>query len=144
MTYVGIDPGAKGAFAILDNGTVDVLPLDMEEFTAAMRRLDPKQTRVVLEHVSAMPGQGVVSMFTFGTGWGRIMGVLDALRIPYELVKPQKWKKAFSVTGDKNSSIAVAKRLYPGIDLRRTERSRKDDDGLAEALLMAEYARRML
>jgi crossover junction endodeoxyribonuclease RuvC len=144
MTYVGIDPGAKGAFAILDNGTVDVLPLDMEEFTAAMRRLDPKQTRVVLEHVSAMPGQGVVSMFTFGTGWGRIMGVLEALRIPYELVKPQKWKKAFSVTGDKNSSIAVAKRLYPGIDLRRTERSRKDDDGLAEALLMAEYARRTL
>ena len=144
MTYVGIAPGAKGAFAMLDTGTVDVLPLDMEEFTAAMRRLDPKQTRVVLEHVSAMPGQGVVSMFTFGTGWGRIMGVLEALRIPYELVKPQKWKKAFSVTGDKNSSIAVAKRLYPGIDLRRTERSHKDDDGLAEALLMAEYARRTL
>ncbi len=144
MTYVGIDPGAKGAFAMLDTGTVDVLPLDMEEFTAAMRRLDPKQTRVVLEHVSAMPGQGVVSMFSFGTGWGRIMGVLDALRIPYELVRPQKWKKAFSVTGDKNSSIAVAKRLFPGIDLHRTERSRKDDDGLAEALLMAEYARRTL
>lgn len=144
MTYVGIDPGAHGAFAMLDVGTVDVLPLDMEEFTAAMRRLDPKQTRVVLEHVSAMPGQGVVSMFSFGTGWGRIMGVLDALRIPYELVRPQKWKRAFSVTGDKNSSIAVAKRLFPGIDLRRTDRSRKDDDGLAEALLMAEYARRTL
>jgi len=45
---------------------------------------------------------------------------------------------------DKNSSIEVAKRLFPGIDLRRTERSRKDDDGLAEALLMAEYARRTL
>lgn len=144
MTYVGIDPGAKGAFAMLDTGTVDVLPLDMEEFTAAMRRLDPKHTRVVLEHVSAMPGQGVVSMFTFGAGWGRIMGVLDALRIPYELVRPQKWKKTFSVTSDKNSSIEVAKRLYPGIDLRRSERSRKDDDGLAEALLMAEYARRTL
>ncbi|MBQ1805433.1 MAG: hypothetical protein II010_05975 [Oscillospiraceae bacterium] len=144
MTYVGIDPGAKGAFAILDVGTVDVLPLDMEEFTAAMRRLDPKHTRVVLEHVSAMPGQGVVSMFTFGAGWGRIMGVLDALRIPYELVRPQKWKKTFSVTSDKNSSIEVAKRLFPGIDLHRTERSRKDDDGLAEALLMAEYARRTL
>ncbi len=144
MTYVGIDPGAKGAFAVLDDGAVDVLPLDMDAFTAAMRRLDPKNTRVVLEHVSAMPGQGVVSMFSFGTGWGRIMGVLEALRIPYELVKPQKWKKAFSVTSDKNSSIAVAKRLFPGIDLRRTERSHKDDDGLAEALLMAEYARRML
>ena len=91
-----------------------------------------------------MPGQGVVSMFTFGTGWGRIMGVLDALRIPYELVRPQKWKKAFSVTSDKNSSIAVCKRLFPDVSLKRTERCVKDDDGMAEALLMAEYARRKL
>jgi hypothetical protein len=70
--------------------------------------------------------------------------LLQAYGIAYELIRPQKWKKEFSITGDKNSSIAVCKRLFPDVSLLRTERSRKDDDNLAEALLMAEYARRKL
>lgn len=97
-----------------------------------------------LEHVSAMPGQGTTSMFTFGQNFGFIQGVLTAYGIPFELVRPQKWKKEFSITGDKNSSIAVCKRLFPNVSLLRTERCRKEDDGMAEALLMAEYARRKL
>ena len=97
-----------------------------------------------VEHVGAMPGQGVTSMFNFGQNFGYIKGLLEAFQIPYELVRPQKWKKEFGITGDKNSSIEVCKRLFPGVSLRRTERFRKDDDGMAEALLMAEYARRHL
>ena len=83
-------------------------------------------------------------MFKFGENFGFIQGVLKSLGIPYELVRPQKWKKEFSITADKNTSIEVCKRLFPGVDLKRTERCRKDDDGIAEALLMAEYARRKL
>ncbi len=83
-------------------------------------------------------------MFTFGQNFGFIQGVLKAYGIPFELVRPQKWKKEFSVTGDKNSSVAVCKRLFPGVSLLRSDKCRKDDDGMAEALLMAEYARRKL
>jgi hypothetical protein len=73
-----------------------------------------------------------------------IKGLLKAFRISYELVPPQKWKKEFSVTADKNTSIEVAKRLFPNSDFRRTERCKSPHDGKCEALLMAEYARRKL
>ena len=89
-----------------------------------------------------MPGQGVVSMFNFGMNFGFIQGVLKAYRIPYELVTPQKWKKEFSCTSDKNTSIEVCKRLFPKVNLKATERCKKDHDGMAEALLIAEYGRR--
>jgi crossover junction endodeoxyribonuclease RuvC len=82
-------------------------------------------------------------MFNFGENFGFICGVLEALKIPYELVRPQKWKRMFSCTSDKNTSIEVAKRLFPSAQLMRTDRCRKPDDGMAEALLMAEYARRI-
>lgn len=97
-----------------------------------------------LEHVGAMPGQGVVSMFNFGQNFGFIQGVLKAHAIPYELVRPAKWKKEFGITKDKNTSIEVCKRLFPNVNLKRTERCRKDDDGLAESLLLASYAQRKL
>lgn len=96
----------------------------------------------VIERVHAMPKQGVSSSFNFGVNYGMIMGLLEALSIPYETVLPQKWKREFGVTADKNTSIAVAKRMFPEVDLRRTDRCKVDHDGKAEALLMAEYARR--
>lgn len=70
-------------------------------------------------------------------------GDINPLKVG-DLVTPQKWKKEFQITGDKNSSIAICKRLFPDIDLRRTERCRKDDDGMIESFLLAEYARRKL
>ncbi|MBQ8737780.1 MAG: hypothetical protein IJY78_08200 [Bacteroidaceae bacterium] len=97
-----------------------------------------------VESVSAMPGQGVTSMFNFGKGFGWTLGTLEAYDVPYELIRPQKWKKEFSVTSDKNTSIAVCKRLFPHVSLLPTERCRKDNDGMAEAMLMAEYARRKM
>ena len=144
MIYIGIDPGKAGALAIINGDDVEIIPFDEEEYIKALEKYSFYRKACVLEHVSAMPGQGVTSMFNFGANFGWIQGVLQALSVPYELVRPQKWKKEFSITGDKNSSIAVCKRLFPDVSLLPTERCRKDNDGMAEALLMAEYARRKL
>ena len=90
-----------------------------------------------------MPKQGVTSMFNFGVSFGYIQGVIEAFEIPYELVSPQKWKKHFGLDNDKSKSIAKCKHLFPGVSLLPTERCRKDSDGMAEALLIALYAKRV-
>ena len=148
MISVGIDPGKNGGFAVLVDGRCACAKKwDDVAFIAAMQEVSSKPVsaiRVCVEKVGAMPHQGVTSMFTFGANFGFIQGMLQALEIPYELIRPQKWKKEFGVTGDKNMSIDVCKRLYPDVSLLPTERSRKENDGMAEALLMAEYARRKL
>lgn len=145
MIYIGIDPGKKGALAEIRGESIAFALFEDGHYADVIRGvLGMDDVRVCLEHVGAMPGQGVTSMFNFGQNFGYIKGLLEAFQVPYELVRPQKWKKEFSITGDKNSSIEVCKRLFPGVSLHRTERCRKDDDGMAEALLMAEYARRHL
>lgn len=145
MTYLGIDPGKKGALAILrESGAVEVVPFDPEAYLAAFRSLAPTGARCVLEHVGAMPGNGGVSMFSFGENFGTIQGMLAATGIPFQLVRPQKWKKEYTLDHTKEKSIEVCKRLFPGVNLKRTDRSRKEDDNIAEAVLMAEYARRHL
>lgn len=158
MIYIGIDPGKNGGIAVIhdklpkpvnitvykysDDDLIDVIDVCTKGSSIAVHR--DEEIKCVLEKVNAMPGQGVVSMFNFGQNFGFIQGVLKAYEIPFELVPPQKWKKEFSVTSDKNTSIEVAKRLFPGVNLKATERCKKDHDGMAEALLMAEYARRHL
>lgn len=144
MTYIGIDPGKKGGFAVISGDVVYACPWDEQKFIDEMKIVSLEKAVVCLEHVGAMPGQGVTSMFTFGEGFGFIQGVLKAFGIPYELVRPQKWKKEFSITSDKNSSVEVCKRLFPKVSLLPSDRARKEADGMAEALLMAEYARRKL
>lgn len=143
MIYIGIDPGKDGAMAVLwEDGKIDVIPFSTDGYIEEMQHLYPLKSRCCLERVGSMPGQGVTSMFKFGENYGFIQGLLTAYCIPYELVTPQKWKKEFQITGDKNSSIAVCKRLFPDVSLRRTERCKKDHDGMAEALLLACYAKR--
>lgn len=83
-------------------------------------------------------------MFNFGANFGYIQGILEALRFPYELIAPQKWKKEFSLTSDKKASIRTAQRLFPGVSLLADKHCRVESDGMAEALLLAEYARRKL
>lgn len=142
-TYIGIDPGKDGALAVLyPDGSVYVLPFDKAGYVSVLTGLHEGYVKAILEHVGAMPGQGSVSMFHFGENFGWLQGVLDTLMIPYELVRPQKWKKEFSCTSDKNTSIKVAKRLFPKTDLRRTPKCKGPHDGICEALLMAEYGRR--
>ena len=144
--YVGIDPGKSGAIAIiLQDGTVETYTFDANVYVHTLRFLSQKYTPICcLEKVGAMPGQGVVSMFNFGHNFGFIEGLLQAYGVPYQLVPPQTWKKEFSLTSDKAKSIEVCQKLFPNANLMATNRSRKPNDGIAEAVLMAEYARRKL
>ena len=81
-------------------------------------------------------------MFNFGKAYGYILGALDISMVSYELVTPQAWKKEFHLSADKKTSIECCKRLFPTVELRRNMQCRTDHDGMAEALLIAEYARR--
>lgn len=145
MIYIGIDPGKSGALAVIwTNEEVEVVPFGENEYRSILHDVDSRNAKCCLERVGAMPKQGVNSMFHFGENYGFIQGRLTAYSIPYELVTPQKWKKEFQVTGDKNSSIDVCKRLFPDVSLRKTDRCRKDDDNMAEALLLACYAKRRM
>lgn len=152
---IGIDPGKDGGFSIIwDNGLIDCYAWDDDAFVSAMRGvyivarpdellLRPKVACCV-EKVGAMPGQGVTSMFSFGKSLGFIEGVLQAYHISYQLVPPAKWKKEFSLNSSKQKSVEICKKLFPNVNLRRTEKCKKDHDGMAESLLMAEFARRRL
>lgn len=145
--YIGIDPGKSGALAMIrGDGDIRVWPFNSAEYVEVLTGLTSisREIKCCVEKVSAMPGQGVVSMFNFGHNLGLIEGVLQANRIPYQLVPPQTWKKEFSLNSDKAKSIEVCQKLFPNVSLLATERSRKPNDGMAEALLMAEYARRKL
>lgn len=146
-TYIGVDPGKSGAMAIIHAlGNVEVIPFDAVNYSLALARVRSGAYPVTccVEKVSAMPGQGVVSMFNFGHNLGVIEGLLRGYGIPYQLVPPQTWKKEFSLSSDKNKSIEVCQKLFPKVSLLATERSRKPSDGIAEAVLIAEYARRKL
>ena len=143
MIYIGIDPGKNGGIAIIDSDGAIAFPFSEERLLIELDGIAQEYECICcLEHVHAMPKQGVSSTFNFGMNFGFIQGVLKAYSIPYELVTPQKWKKEFSCTSDKNTSIEVCKRLFPNVNLKATERCKKDHDGLAEALLIAEYGRR--
>lgn len=145
MIYIGVDPGAKGGYAYIVGNEIRAFPWDDVFFVHDMRFLERQHEGIVaaVERVGAMHGQGVKSMFSFGRSAGYIEGVLTALGIPYQTVPPVKWKKEYSLIGkDKQASIITCRKLFPELDLKRTERCRTDSDGKAEAALLAEYARR--
>lgn len=149
--YIGIDPGKSGAMAVIRSSAhspekIEVVPFDAAQYSLTLARISSGVCPVTccVEKVGAMPGQGVVSMFNFGHNLGLIEGLLRAYGIPYQLVPPQTWKKEFSLSSDKAKSIEVCQKLFPDVSLLATERSRKPNDGMAEALLMAEYARRKM
>ncbi len=95
----------------------------------------------VVERVSAMPGNGAVSMFNFGRSYGDVRGVIGALDIPLHFVTPQKWKKHFGLTSDKDQSRLRAIRMFPAV---ADQFKRKKDDGRAEAALIALYGAEVL
>lgn len=157
MSFViGIDPGASGAVAILQKDGVFVHVFDMPAVEVKIggkskRRVSPEMLAAELklyadqgatawvEHVSAMPGQGVSSMFAFGESFGLARGVLAGLRVPTYTVPPAVWKRAMQLNSGKDGSRAKAAQLWPE---QAGEFKRVKDDGRAEAALIAEWGRR--
>lgn len=145
MIYIGIDPGKKGAYAFVadDGDGAEVYAWDDNGFVESMKALSVGRCVACVEKVGARPGQGTVSMFSFGQSFGFILGVLTAFGIPYQLVPPRKWKAEYGLLNtQKQASVDVAKRLFPEVSFLPTERCRKESDGMSDAVLMAEYARR--
>ena len=144
MFYIGIDPGAKGGIAVISDDGISVFPYSDSQLLNTVSSLTNENTRCCLEQVHAMPKQGVSSTFKFGVSYGFIKGVLESHDISYQEIPPQRWKKEFGLNSDKAASIDVCRHLFPSATLRASDRCRTDNDGMAEALLMAEYARRKL
>ena len=148
--FLGIDPGKNGGVAYIDtkDGVIGTEAYDVKKLVDLCREIyhgnDARRTVCCLEKVGARPGQGVVSMFNFGQSVGYIKGVLESFGIPYQEITPQKWKKEFGLASDKALSVEVCRKLFPDIGLLATPKCKKPHDGMAEALLMAEYARRKL
>lgn len=165
MAFAGIDIGAKGGIAVLsETGAVlhlRAMPSMAGKFTIplmvdALREVDeharlhsPGGIRFcILEQVGAFPGQGVSSMFSFGYNAGSIEGCISSLSWPYQLVRPQVWQKMMHVgihsgVDPKVKSLMAAKRLFPKETFLATSRSLKPHDGIIDAILMAEYGRRI-
>ena len=140
MIYFGLDPGKSGAVAaVWDDGQPfsQCLRLDATEHDIAswFLQFDLADCSAVIEKVHSTPQMGVTSAFTFGRGYGLLLGILSSHRIPFAEVSPQKWQKAMEclTKGDKNVSKRKAQQLWPAITI--THRN-------ADAMLIAEYARR--
>lgn len=145
MVYIGIDPGKNGGIAwIKDSGKAEAERLNIDSLATLLRVITAQNaipSICYVERVHSMPKQGVVSTWSFAMNYGFILGTLRAVGIPSEVVQPAVWKRAMGVTADKRTSIRRCKELFPDIDLKATARCRKDHDGMAEALLIAEYGR---
>jgi crossover junction endodeoxyribonuclease RuvC len=151
MLYLGIDTGvANGALgAINHNGEyVDSFMIDHKDKhilalvfkSRILSIVDPREgAEICMEQVHSMPNQGVSSTFAFGRAVGVISAVCELTRYPVHMVTPQKWKKHFGLTADKNEALDLARKLFPAAKLKL-----KKDINRAEALLIAEYLRQML
>ncbi len=153
MTIIGIDPGQKGGLAFL-SGVVSAYPmplagkeLDIVAITDLFYSVQHSgwewPSLAVIEKCHAMPGQGTVSMFKFGKGYGTLLGILGALKIPTMLVTPQAWKKVVlaGTKKDKDAAIEYVRMKYPDFNLI-LPRCRKPHDGMADAICLAEYGQR--
>jgi crossover junction endodeoxyribonuclease RuvC len=157
MVVIGIDPGLDGAVAIIhspveidifDTPTLTVVgeksrrKYNAAAMAAILEPLQTEQALIVLESVHSMPKQGVASSFNFGEGLGIWKGIIAAYKLPLEMPSPQRWKKAILADQgkDKDASRYKAIQLFPSL---AEQLSRKKDDGRAEAVLLAEYGRRL-
>ena len=153
MMIFGIDPGVSGAISILEDKKI-IEVYDMPTMIDGKKnkkqvngsqvanifkeKIDSKrEISVVVEHVNAMPGQGVTSMFNFGQSFGVIKGVCSALSLPIHFIRPTKWKKHFNlINTNKDASRTKVIEIYPEIS---SKLSRKKDSNKADAILIARY-----
>jgi len=165
VTFVGVDPGKSGAIAILwDYGTVEISPMPIIVSGKSRPQYDIGQIKelfwdfirpgsgphgvfVSVERSQALPPRmgGSIANFERGVsrGWEWL---LTALAIPFQMVAPRSWQATMLIgtagTDTKQRAAIAAQRLFPGVNLKRTERTRKLDAGFCDALLLAEYGRR--
>ena len=155
MLIIAIDPGINGAICFFENGEVkEVLEMPtMAEGKKNKRQVNGRQIyneissrienyklqdiNVVVEQVSAMPGQGVTSMFNFGQSFGVIKGICSAMQLPIFFVRPAKWKKYFNlINSEKDASRTRAIEIFPYFS---SELSKKKDANKADAILIASF-----
>ena len=135
----GVDPGANGAIALLNSGSLILSVLRLKDKTGAEIKdwLNAQlenysgDFEAAVEQVASSPQMGVVSAFTFGKGYGQLLGLLAGLEIPYRFVRPQVWQKSLGCLskGNKNITKAFAHRTWP-----KYKATHADADALCIAL----------
>ena len=155
MLIIGIDPGISGSICFFQDGIIkDVveMPTMIEgkknkrqvngsqicnEISEKIKKMDKKNIKVVIEHVTAMPGQGVTSMFNFGQSFGILKGICSAMQLSVYFVRPAMWKKYFNlINSEKDASRARAIEIFPYYS---SHLSRKKDSNKADAILIASF-----
>ena len=155
MLIIGIDPGISGSICFLEDGIIkDVLEMPtmtegkknkkqvngsqiFNEISLRTKTYEKKNIKVVIEQVSAMPGQGVTSMFNFGQSFGILKGICSAMQLPIYFVRPAKWKKYFNlINSEKDASRTRAIEIFPYFS---SNLSKKKDSNKADAILIASY-----
>ena len=155
MLIIGIDPGISGSICFFQDGVInDVVEMPtmtegkknkkqvngsqiFNEIKERVKKIDNKDIKVVIEQVSAMPGQGVTSMFNFGQSFGILKGICSAMQLSVYFVRPAKWKKYFNlINSEKDASRTRAIEIFPYYS---SNLSRKKDSNKADAILIASY-----
>jgi crossover junction endodeoxyribonuclease RuvC len=155
MLVIGIDPGITGSLCFFEDGKiVDLIEMPnmadgkkqkkqvngaqiYNEILLRTKNVEKKNIKVVIEHVSAMPGQGVTSMFNFGQSFGVLKGICSAMQLSMHFVRPAKWKKYFNlINAEKDASRTKAIEIFPYIS---NQLSRKKDANKADAALIASF-----
>ena len=155
MLIIGIDPGISGSICFFENGKVmDIIEMPnmaegkkskrqvngaqiYNEILSRIKNYNKEEIKVVIEQVSAMPGQGVTSMFNFGQSFGVLKGVCSAMQLPMYFVRPAKWKKYFNlINSEKDASRTKAIEIFPYIS---SQLSKKKDANKADAILLASF-----
>ena len=155
MLIIGIDPGISGSICFFEDGKIlDVLEMPTmtegkknkkqvngsqiyNEILKRIKHIDKKDIKVIIEQVSAMPGQGVTSMFNFGQSFGILKGMCSAMQLPMYFVRPAKWKKYFNlINSEKDASRTKAIEIFPYFSSNLTK---KKDSNKADAILIASY-----
>ena len=155
MLIIGIDPGISGSICFFQDGKIiDVVEMPtmtegkknkkqvngsqiFNEISDRIKKLDKKDIKVIIEQVSAMPGQGVTSMFNFGQSFGILKGICSAMQLPMYFVRPAKWKKYFNlINSEKDASRTKAIEIFPYFS---SNLSKKKDSNKADAILIASF-----
>ena len=150
MILMSIDPGLSGAIAVfIDDVLIDIVDTPTHELTRnnkTKRQISASALagiftqhhpdHVVVEKVTAMPGNGATSMFSFGRSFGLIEGIVGAYEIPATYVMPSVWTKGIGRGLGKDASRARACELYPS---HQKSFARVKDDGRADAVLIGAW-----